>query len=264
MDEDLVAALTDNNQEAKMLSWPLLAAWILASIAIAGPSWKPEPNPFVSDDPPLIILLKSDISMDTPDPEPSRMERAHMKIADLAEYKKGQPIGLISYAGSAHLVMPPTKDTSAVAEMASYISHEVMPIDGDRLDLAISKASKILNEQGGSLVVITDTSSGFSDAIKKAHKAAGSPSTQILAIVNPSSNVRPLQPLADALKADLIPMSVDDTDIRRVADNSNGITRSQSTDDDVTWQDGGYYLVPFVALMTLIPFRRKSLPRTSP
>ena len=60
--------------------------------------------------------------MESPDPAPSRIERAHLKIADLADIRKGQPLGLIAYAGSSHLVLPPTRDTAVVAQMAAEIS----------------------------------------------------------------------------------------------------------------------------------------------
>jgi len=62
----------------------LLVAWLLAVLAIAGPTWRLEPSPFADDASPLIILLKADASMEQPDPAPSRLERARLKIADLA------------------------------------------------------------------------------------------------------------------------------------------------------------------------------------
>ena len=66
----------------------LLGAWLLAVLLVAGPTWRLEPSPFSEDATPLLILLKADVSMDTPDPAPSRLERAHLKIADLAELGK--------------------------------------------------------------------------------------------------------------------------------------------------------------------------------
>ena len=120
----------------------LLVGWLLAVVAVAGPTWRLEPSPFADDATPLMILLKADISMETPDPAPSRLERARLKIADLAAARKGQPLGLIAYAGSAHLVLPPTRDTAVVAQMAAEISPEIMPVPGDRLDLALRKAAR--------------------------------------------------------------------------------------------------------------------------
>ena len=130
----------------------------MAIVAIAGPTWRLEPSPFADDVTPLMILLKADVSMMQPDPAPSRLERARLKIADLGEARKGQPLGLIAYAGSAHLVLPPTRDTATVAQMAAEISPDIMPISGDRLDLALREAVRVLAEgqSGGGIVVLAD------------------------------------------------------------------------------------------------------------
>ena len=58
---------------------------------------------------------------------------ARLKIADFAAERTGQPLGLVAYAGSAHLVLPPTRDTSVVATMAAEISPAIMPKRGDDL-----------------------------------------------------------------------------------------------------------------------------------
>ena len=80
-----------------------------------------------------MLVLKAGETMDLADLAPSRMERARLKIADFAAERKGQPLGLVAYAGSAHLVLPPTRDTSVVAAMAAEISPAVMPEPGDDL-----------------------------------------------------------------------------------------------------------------------------------
>ena len=173
VDPELLTALADESDSSNTRHWPILIAWLLTTIAIAGPSWKPEPSPFAEDASPLVILLKADVSMDTPDPTPSRIERAHLKIKDLAAARKGQPLGLIAYAGSAHLVLPPTKDTAAVATMAAEITPDIMPTPGDRLDLAIARAAELLGDGNGTLLVITDTATSATPSLAEARKAAG-------------------------------------------------------------------------------------------
>ncbi|MEM1082508.1 MAG: VWA domain-containing protein [Verrucomicrobiota bacterium] len=258
VEPELLDALSDQAGSKARAFWPLLIAWFIAVLAIAGPSWKPEPSPFAEDASPLIILLKADTSMDTPDPEPSRMERAQLKIADLATERKAQPLGLIAYAGSAHLVLPPTKDTGVVAEMAKQISPEIMPVAGDRLDLAIHRATRLLKDKGGSLLVISDTASSASPAISKALNKAGSPDVQLLAIAPVGSETSSLDPLAKALDARIIPMTDDDRDIEGITRNAARTPVSRSEDGKTRWQDGGYYLVPVLVVLALFPFRRES------
>ena len=121
IDADLLAALreeqTDRHHRSAYVS---LVAGCLMVIAIAGPTWKRDPSPFAADAAPLMILLKADTSMEEIGATPTLLERAQLKIADLTRIRQGQPVGLIAYAGSAHLVLPPTRDTSIVSEMASH------------------------------------------------------------------------------------------------------------------------------------------------
>ena len=85
----------------------MLIGWLVAVVAIAGPTWRPEPSPFADDPVPVMLLLGAGESMDREDLMPSRMERARLKVVDFANGRKGLPVGLIAYSGSAHLVLPP-------------------------------------------------------------------------------------------------------------------------------------------------------------
>ena len=138
----------------------LLAAWWLAMLSLAGPTWRPEPSPFADDPIPVMLVLKAGETMELADLAPSRMERARLKVADFAAQRTGQPLGLVAYAGSAHLVLPPTRDTSVVATMAAEISPAIMPKPGDDLVGALVLASRTLGDAGGSVVVLADTVPG--------------------------------------------------------------------------------------------------------
>ncbi len=260
VDPALLEALTDHPDNRPNRHVWLLTAWLLASIAIAGPSWKPVPSPFAEDATPLILLLKVDTSMDTPDPLPSRIERARLKITDLAEARPGQPMGLIAYAGTAHLVLPPTRDTAVVAIMAAEISPEMMPEPGDRLDLALDRSADLIRSNGGNgtILVITDTATSATPALSESYRAAGSPFTQILAIGPAGNQPDPLRPLARALDADLVAMTDDNADVARIVRGAARPPVSRSADGTERWQDAGYFIVPILAVFALLPFRRES------
>ena len=104
-----------------------------------------------------MLVLKAGETMEISDLAPSRMERARLKIADFADERRGLPLGLVAYAGSAHLVLPPTRDTSVVATMAAQISPAIMPRPGDDLSSALELAARTLGSDGGSIVVFADT-----------------------------------------------------------------------------------------------------------
>ncbi|NOT12527.1 MAG: VWA domain-containing protein [Methylococcaceae bacterium] len=258
---ELLAALVVGGDDAHRCptKW-LLAAWLLTIIIIAGPTWKLEPSPFADDATPLMIILKADISMETPDPAPSRLERARLKIADLAEARKGQPLGLIAYAGSAHLVLPPTRDTSIVTRMAEEISPEIMPMPGDRLDLALSEAARVLAEGklGGSIVVLAD-SVGTDTAALQALKQDFSLPVQFLVINSvDSSQDESLRAAANILNASVQTLDVEGGDVSAIARRAARTPIAQSGEQGERWQEAGYWLLPLLALLVLVSFRRES------
>ena len=260
IDSDLLKALTTGNDSANRIpAMVVLAAWLLAVIAIAGPTWKLEPSPFADDATPLMILLKADTSMETPDIAPSRLERARLKIKDLADARKGQPLGLMAYAGSAHLVLPPTPDTSTVATMAAEVSPQIMPTPGDRLDLALRQASDILSKggQGGTLLVIAD--SVDSDLVSLS-KAADYP-VLFLAINSPdSAQDASLRAAAGELGAKVESLTASGDDISAIIRKAARTPVSKAGEQGAIWHEAGYWIVPLLALVFLANFRRESRP----
>lgn len=237
----------------------LLTAWLLSVVAIAGPTWRLEPNPFADDATPLMILLKTDVSMETADPEPSRIERARLKIADMASMRKGQPLGLLAYAGSAHLVLPPTRDTGVVAQMAAEISPDVMPVPGDRLDLALREAGRVLAEgkQGGSLVVLADSVNIESDTLTALRDEFSLP-VQFLAINTPgSAGAGSLYAAGRALGAKVENLSVGDADVSAILRRAANTPLAQAGEQAGQWHEAGYWLLPLLGLILLSSFRRE-------
>lgn len=228
----------------------LLAAWLTACVAIAGPTWRREPNPFADDATPLLIVLKADASMDAAEPPPSRLERAKLKIADLAQARRGQPLGLIAYAGSAHLVLPPTRDTAVVARMAADLASDVMPVPGDRLDLALAEARRVLaaSKAGGSVLVIADGAQATALAADDALPV------QCLAVTaEPDPGLRAA---ARALDAPLVALTPDDGDVQEIIARAAG-TPVVVAGEGGRWQEAGWWLVPLLALAVLASFRRQ-------
>jgi Ca-activated chloride channel family protein len=237
----------------------LLAAWLLGLFAVAGPTWRLEPSPFADDATPLMILLKADGSMEKDNPAPSRLERARLKIADLAAARKGQPLGLIAYAGSAHLVLPPTRDTAVVAQMAAQIGPEIMPRPGDRLDLALREAGRILSrgELGGSIVVITDTVTSEPGAFQALQKDFAV-EIQFLAINTPgSSEDDALRAAAGTLAAKVETLDFEDRDIAAIVSRAARTPQARSGEQGGQWQEAGYWLTPLLGLILLSSFRRE-------
>lgn len=88
----------------------LCALLILGAIAAAGPTWEQDRPDFLENRAPLIVAVDLSPSMDASDVQPTRLEAAKHKLHDLIQRRAGARTALIAYAGSAHLVLPPTDD----------------------------------------------------------------------------------------------------------------------------------------------------------
>jgi Ca-activated chloride channel family protein len=176
-----------------------------------------------------------------------------LKIADLAEARRGQPLGLIAYAGSAHLVLPPTRDTATVAQMAAEIRPEIMPSQGDRLDLALREAGRVLAEgkQGGSIVVLADSVDTEASSLQSLGKELSFP-VQFLAINAPeSSQNESLRAAAGTLDASVERLDFADKDVAAIVRRAASAPVAQSGEGGDRWQEAGYWLVPLVGLIWL-------------
>lgn len=269
MDPDLLQALVvrGNGGRSNLAgAYWLLVAWLLGIVAIAGPTWRLEPNPFAGDGRPLMILLKADQSMERTPPAPSALGYAQLKVADLAQARKGQPTGLIAYAGSAHLVLPPTSDTKIVAKMAAEVSPEVMPEPGDRLDLAIVKAVRLLSDEGGSLLVIADSVGLAPQQVSAALVGATNGSTekrslpiQFLSLADGDSpEAQSIRSVAGVVQAGIQPLSADDTDVEAIVRFSEQRAARGLAGESDRWQEFGYWLTPILALVVALSFRKQA------
>ena len=261
MDLDLLKVLTVGGATARRLGPHdlLLAGWLVAIVAVAGPTWQRAPSPFADAQPPAMIVLKVTPSMATSDLAPTRLDRARQKIADLLKQRDGMPVGLIAYSGSAHLVLPPTADRSVVQSLASALSAGIMPREGDRLVDAVALAARTLRDggQGGSILVIADTAApGQAAALKDA--AGGFP--VIVLAMAPAASVTADANLAAAtaaLDARLVQTTIDGGDVQTVASRLvHGGAAPMVPGEAERWREAGLWLVPLIALIVLLWFRR--------
>ena len=97
--------------------WGLLAAWILACLALAGPSWEKRPLPVHKNEDALVLALDLSPSMLAEDLKPSRLVRARMKITDILKRREDGFTALVAYATDAHVVSPLTDDTETIRSL---------------------------------------------------------------------------------------------------------------------------------------------------
>ncbi len=134
------------------------AVLLLASVALAGPTWQREITPFTEDRAPLIIALELTPTMLATDQPPMRLERAKQKIRDLLERRKGARTAVIAYAGSAHMVLPLTNDTRLMELYLDSLTPSLMPRDGDDASEALALSEQMLaaEQAPGTILFMTD------------------------------------------------------------------------------------------------------------
>ncbi len=131
---------------------------VIGAIAVAGPTWQQERPPFNQDKAPLVIVLELAHSMDATDVAPTRLERAKQKVLDLASARKGARTGLVVFASTAHLVVPPTEDPAMLEFYLPALAPSLMPGDGKNANAGLDIAEKLLAKDpvAGTIVFISD------------------------------------------------------------------------------------------------------------
>jgi Ca-activated chloride channel family protein len=242
------------------------AFWVVAAVALAGPAWQREEAPFGDERGALVIAVHLGPGMLARDVQPSRLERAVHKIRDLLALRPGTRTALIAYAGSAHLVTPLTTDARLVEQFAGELSPELMPRPGNVPAEAVALARQLLDQAKtpGSVLLVTDAIPP--DAVPRLPAGAGA---DILAVAAPPGSPAPvagppapeldrrtLGAAASALDGQVVEVSVDDSDVRRLARRFDRRSFGGAAEEDERWRDAGYYLLYPLALIVLLWFRR--------
>lgn len=261
---------------AKLKPAHLLAVGVvLAILGAAGPTWRREPSPFVEDTAPLVIAMDLSPSMQVRDVQPSRLERAKQKVADLLATRKGAKTALIAYAGSAHRVMPLTDDPAALATFVESLEPSIMPVAGKRPDTAIELAGKMLADEitPGTVLFLSDGIPPESIAAFETFAEENSDQIQVLAVATEAGGAIPaegggatghsaldraaLAELEQRSGARTTTFTVDDTDVKRVERRIDShLSDVRQEDAEGRWRDEGWWLVLPVMLLALAWSRR--------
>lgn len=239
----------------------MAAAWLTVIVILAGPVWRRVPSPFADEVAPLVVVLKISPSMQTEDIQPSRLARSVQKIHDLLALRGASKAGLIAYAGTAHVVMPPTVDAGIVNTFAESLDPKIMPEEGDAAADALRLADRTLaSAGGGSILWITDGIAPEQQTTLRAWRQASSTSVRVLAPLPESPELTALRDAASAPGAKVITLTPDDTDVSELDRASKAIAPAADLpgtgDETSRWQDSAYWLTPLAALL-MLPFFRK-------
>ena len=250
--------------------WLLGALLALGALAAAGPTWELDRPPFLQDKAPLILAVDLSPSMDAGDIAPSRLEAVKHKLRDLLKRRAGARTALIVYAGSAHLVLPPTDDPELLESYIEALSTDLLDSPGKNALAVTEEAIRLLaaEKNPGSLVLISDgaDTSQLSALSQQLDAAPVDLQVLVLAVGHQSgglitdnngsprldSSGKPiisefdkdaLQQLADALDAPLGSLTPNEDDLDWIQLHAQQHFNAANPDnDDLHWKDMGYWL----------------------
>ena len=140
---------------------PSVAAAMLVVLvtALAGPTWQKAEVPSFTGGEPVVGVLSLAQSMNSDDLSPSRLRSAVHKLRDVLARTEGDERALVIYSDIPFVAAPLTSDNKVISQMIPDLSTKLMPVLGDRPDLAISEAVSVLkgaNATRGKIVLLAD------------------------------------------------------------------------------------------------------------
>lgn len=262
------------------------AAWLLAVLALAGPSWSKLPQAVYRAQDARVLVLSLAPTMDARDVAPSRLARARLKALDLLARQGEGQAALIAYAGEPYVVAPLTEDAKTIAALVPVLTTDVMPMAGNQLSAALQKAGELLAQAGvpqGEVIVIADSAGdasagdaaaqlraaghrvsvlavGTSDGVPVTAPGRGYLKDTAGAIIIAKLELLPLQQLARAGGGRFAQLGSDDSDLEqllgtppatRATDHARRVEGSSER-----WRDEGPWLVLILLPLAALLFRR--------
>ena len=260
IDPRLLPAMTvRSSQGGSDRTWLILAVWIATILSVAGPTWHLQPSPLGDTPEPVMIVFRATESMNQTDIQPSRLERARLKVVDFARARQGKPMGLIAYAGSPHLVLPPTRDTELVAQMIDQISSDIMPRPGSDLSAALELAVNRFGKFQGSICLVCDQLQASDRQVIQSFRDQSSVPIEVLAIARAETPELNAIEQAARSTSSMTVMSADNSDIETLVRRTNRpAVPVEAPDSKPRWSESGYWLVPLIAAAMLVSFRKRT------
>jgi Ca-activated chloride channel family protein len=173
---DLVQKLIRNTSKKRQIVkiGCLLTAIVFMVLALSRPQLGTRLEEVKREGIDVIVALDLSLSMMAQDVQPSRLEKAKHEVESFINLLEGDRIGLVAFAGLAHLQCPLTLDYGAAKMFLNIMDPDLIPRPGTRLGLAIEKALEGFEAQERKhkvLILITDGEDHEGDALEVAKEA---------------------------------------------------------------------------------------------
>jgi Ca-activated chloride channel family protein len=279
------ALLSGGSGRDSKLPWIALGlAWLLAVLALLGPSWQRVEQTSQKPADPLVVILELTPEMLATDVTPNRLEQARRKVLDLLQIRSDAQTAIVVYAGSAHTLVPLSDDLSTSRNLLDALKPSLMPEAGHRADLAVLKALALLEQAalGDGRILLVGSSLTEQERLGIRRALIGK-STQFLMLGIGTAEGSPITQedgsfLKDEQGAILVPR-LDEPGLKSFAGDLDGRYRQARLDDSDlhalgllegprnlrddgqtlrldTWADQGYWLLLPLLLLAACAGRR--------
>ena len=272
-------------KEHNWLTGAAIIAWVLATVALAGPTWERLPVPAYRSSEALVVALDLSRSMDAGDLQPTRLARAKLKLLSLLERRASGQTGLIVFSAHAFTVSPLTADTETITALVSSLTSDIMPSRGSYPEAGVNRAIQIMRQTGisqGEVLLMTDSavSPGMEALAQELREddfilhvmaigtAEGGPIAQprggfltdnVGQVVVSQVDLGGLERLANLGGGRFASLTPDDRDLDYLFPNSNllnaGATESMDFQTDV-WRDQAPWLSLLLVPLVAFAFKR--------
>ncbi|WP_105901729.1 vWA domain-containing protein [Vibrio gangliei] len=264
----------------------LLAAWLIAVIALSGPSFQKQSVPSFGVNNARVIVMDMTLSMYATDLAPNRLSQARYKVLDLLPKLQEGTTGLVAYSGDGYMISPLTNDSNTLASLIPNLSPNIMPTQGSDAAAGVKKAIDMLTQAGhqqGDIILIADglsnvESEAIQDLLKDTHwnlsvmsvgTAQGAPIrlpngdlfTHDGTTVVAKTDLKALQEIAQIGHGVYTPLRNDDGDIQQLSQSLNHVElktnkENKETPDLEVHINNGFWLLPILLVLALGAFRR--------
>lgn len=155
-----------SHQPQKKLGWLYALLVFFIVLALANPRWTYKDIEAFTPSASMVIMLDLSASMNATDISPSRIVRARQYIEDLLNQTRGLKIGLIGFAGHAHLISPITDDIQTIKTYVPALDTDLTNVQGNSLHKALRMSADLLSHEPGnkkSILLISDGNVGSDD-----------------------------------------------------------------------------------------------------
>ena len=250
-------------------------AFVLAVLALAGPSWRQADQPLWQAQRPLVVVLDLSSRITATDLPPSRLLQARAKLAQVLEVRAGSPLALVVYADDAFTVTPLTDDTANIRLFLDDLAPDIMPVDGQRADRGIAWAARLLTQadvRKGDILLLSDRADdaalraatdaraqGFAVFALGVGTASGAAYRSGDSVIGRAAlDAASLRALAAAGGGRYHTLTADESDLASLGLRSPEQVGegSAAAGGGKAWRDEGYWLLIPILMLALLWFRR--------